>query len=88
MPPISVRLIRTALLCLLTGAALGAVLLVDPALDHIGWWRAHAELMLVGWTIQLALGVAYWILPKHASGSERGPTVLAAGIHPLRRLRP
>jgi hypothetical protein len=26
----------------------------------------------VGWTVQLAFGVAYWILPRFRSGPERG----------------
>ncbi|MEO8029719.1 MAG: hypothetical protein ABJC74_00670 [Gemmatimonadota bacterium] len=83
MPAISVRLIRSALLCLVAGAGLGALLLAAPQSGTHGWWRAHAELMLLGWTGQLALGVAYWILPKHATGHARGAESLARGIHPL-----
>jgi hypothetical protein len=36
-------------------------------------WRllpAHMELLLVGWTVQLALGVAYWILPRYWQGGR------------------
>lgn len=31
----------------------------------------HVELLLVGWLVQLALGVAYWILPR-AAGRRPG----------------
>jgi hypothetical protein len=40
-----------------------------------GAWRllpAHIEFLLMGWTVQLALGVAYWILPRFALGAPRG----------------
>jgi hypothetical protein len=33
----------------------------------------HQELLLVGWLLQFALGVAWWMLPRHAAGAERGP---------------
>jgi hypothetical protein len=32
----------------------------------------HAEFLLMGWTVQLVLGVAYWILPAARTGAERG----------------
>ena len=83
MPRTSRWLVRTALLYLVAGTALGGVLLAAPAAGGLGWWRAHAELMLFGWVLQLAMGVAYWILPKHAAGPARGSEMLAAWIHPL-----
>lgn len=82
MPRISVWLVRTALLYLVAGAALGGMLLAWPGVGGPHWWRAHAELMLIGWTLQLALGVACWILPKHAAGPALGPTPLALAIYP------
>jgi hypothetical protein len=30
-----------------------------------------------GWTLQLAMGVAFWILPRFARGRERGNEALA-----------
>jgi hypothetical protein len=33
---------------------------------------AHIEFLLVGWMVQLAFGVAFWILPRFRSGPERG----------------
>ena len=40
-------------------------------------WRllpAHIELLLLGWTLNLALGMAYWILPRYKTGAPRGAT--------------
>ncbi|MBM3179219.1 MAG: cbb3-type cytochrome c oxidase subunit I [Chloroflexi bacterium] len=33
----------------------------------------HMEFLLVGWLIQLAMGVAFWIIPRFSSGSSHGP---------------
>jgi hypothetical protein len=30
------------------------------------------ELLLLGWMLNLALGVAYWILPRYKTGPPRG----------------
>lgn len=32
------------------------------------WLPAHAEFLLIGWTAQLALGVAHWIIPRFRGG--------------------
>ena len=67
-------MIRAALLALTAGATLGALMLAAPGTAGVARWRPlHAELLLVGWTVQLAFGVAYWILPRFRSGPERGP---------------
>lgn len=67
---------RTALVHLVAGFTLGALLLINKGLPvHPALWRllpAHIELLLLGWTLNLALGVAYWILPRFKSGSPRG----------------
>ena len=67
MPTLSAWAIRTALVWLALAALIGALIL---ARDEIGLPRlillrpAHAEMMLVGWMMQLAFGVAHWILPR------------------------
>ncbi len=68
MPRLTVWMVRTALLELGIGFTLGMWMLfnkgvlIDPyAFALLG---AHIEIMLLGWTIQLALGVAFWILPR------------------------
>src|SRR6059036_3318098 len=32
----------------------------------------HVELLLIGWTLQLTMGVAFWILPRGEGGASRG----------------
>lgn len=68
MPRLSALLIRTALIYLLLGFTLGGLMLWNKGLPiHPGIWRllpAHMEFLLLGWTVQLVMGVAYWILPR------------------------
>ena len=87
MPRLSVWFVRTALLQLAVGFTIGALLLynkgwpLNPALWR--WLPVHIELLLLGWTLNLALGVAYWILPRFRSGPPRGaewPVWLAYGL--------
>jgi len=51
-------------------------MLAAPALDLPGGiFRLrplHAEVLLIGWMVQLAFGVAYWILPRFRTGPARG----------------
>ena len=68
MPLASVWLIRAALLHLATAAVLGAMYLAWKA---EGWFafapshrQMHVEQMLVGWMVQLVIGVGFWILPR------------------------
>jgi hypothetical protein len=62
-------MVRFALIYLLLGFTVGALLLINkgvplhPALW--GWLPAHMEFLLVGWIVQLAMGVAFWILPRY-----------------------
>ena len=76
MPALSVWFIRSALCYLAIGLLAGALLLVNRGM-FLGAWVAHLrpihiEFLLMGWTVQLALGVAYWILPRFRAGAERG----------------
>lgn len=77
MPVWSVRLQRAAFVWLIAGFAAGALLLAAKglgwALPWSHWLPVHTELLLVGWMLQFTMGVAYWMLPKHARGPERGP---------------
>ena len=70
MPRWSVWTVRAALTWLAFAALVGATILARAALHTPGLARlipVHAEMMLVGWMMQLAVGVAQWILP----GRER-----------------
>lgn len=68
MPRLSQWMIRAALLYLLLGFTFGALLLthkgipLHPALWS--WLPAHIEFLLIGWIVQLTMGVAFWILPR------------------------
>ena len=68
MPRASIWLVRTALLHLGVSATFGAALLWDKGAHAWGaLWRlrpVHVELTLLGWLLQLAMGVAFWILPR------------------------
>ncbi len=68
MPTVSIWFIRAALAYLLAGFSLGALLLAGKGIAlPAGLWRwlpVHFELLLVGWLVQLVMGVAYWIFPR------------------------
>ncbi len=76
MPRLSVWFIRASLVYFLAGITLGALMLAekgvafDPAVMLA--LPVHIEFLLVGWLIQLAIGVAFWILPRFGAGSPRG----------------
>jgi hypothetical protein len=76
MPRLSVWFIRTALLHFLLGFTFGMLLLMNKGvLISPLLWRLlplHIEMLFVGWTIQLAMGVAFWILPRLIFGPPRG----------------
>lgn len=79
MPALSVYFIRTALVNLAVGFTFGMLMLWNKGVPlHPSLWKllpAHMELLLLGWTLQLAFGVAYWILPRFHT--ERGQVWLA-----------
>lgn len=82
MPKLSVWFVRTALGYLAIGFTLGAIMLADLGGMPLGLPRRwllplHIEFLLIGWTVQLALGVAFWILPRFRKGPERGREGLA-----------
>jgi hypothetical protein len=68
-------------LYLAVGVTLGALLLVHKGVPlHPALWRLlppHIEFLLLGWTLQLAQGVAFWILPRFQHGPEQGNEALA-----------
>jgi hypothetical protein len=81
MPLFSCWCIRASLLHLASGFTLGALLLIHKGVPwYPGAWQLlppHIEFLLLGWTLQLAMGVAFWILPRHLHGSGRGNEALA-----------
>ena len=81
MPRLSVWCVRAALLYLGLGFTMGAIMLAAPALrlplTVLRLRPLHAEILLVGWVVQLAFGVAYWILPRLRGPLARGNERLA-----------
>jgi hypothetical protein len=76
LPPFSVWTIRAALIYLGAGFTLGALLLWNKGISITPqiWLLlpAHIEFLLLGWTIQLVMGVAFWILPRFRRPPKRG----------------
>lgn len=74
MPRLSACFIRASMFYLLIGFALGALMLAQ---DGISYYPAimtvlpiHIEFLLVGWLVQLAMGIAFWIFPRFGLGQS------------------
>jgi heme/copper-type cytochrome/quinol oxidase subunit 1 len=76
MPRLSVYFIRASLLYLLFGFTLGGLLLANKGflISPVVWTLLplHIEFDLMGWMVQLAMGVAFWILPRFSKRPLRG----------------
>src|SRR5512136_1835600 len=76
MTRLSVWTVRTAFLYLGVGFLLGALMLTqkrlpfDPAMLRL--LRLHIEFVLFGWTLQLGMGIAFWILPRFSHEPRYG----------------
>lgn len=76
MPRYSLFMIRTALFWLALGSTVGGLMLINkgvpiwPELWALRWVHVHS--LLVGWTLQLACGVASWMLPRRTVHGWRG----------------
>jgi len=79
MPRLTVWYVRSALTYLALGFTVGMLMLANKGVPYYpGVWRllpTHMEFLLMGWTAQLAFGVAFWILPRFRT--ERGNVRLA-----------
>ena len=68
MPRLSVLFVRASLVYLAIGLTVGMLLLWNKGVPISPYvWMllpAHIEFLLIGWIVQLALGVAFWILPR------------------------
>lgn len=76
MPRLSRYFIRASLIYLLLGLTAGALMLTNKGIPFapLVWvlLPLHIETMFVGWMSQLALGVAFWILPRLVGNASRG----------------
>ena len=67
MDRVSVVFVRAALVWLLLGFGLGALMLSDAVLPghwHVWFAPTHGHMLFVGWFLQFAIGVGYWLLPR------------------------
>jgi hypothetical protein len=75
VPRLSQYFVKSSLICFLLGFILGGLILASKggAVSPLAWaWLpAHHMLLINGWMVQLAMGVAYWIFPRILL-SERG----------------
>jgi len=87
MPRLSAWMVRASFIYLIVGFTLGSMLLWNKGLPiSPGLWSllpAHIEVLLIGWLIQLAMGVAFWILPRFERSPRRGNTQLAWAAYGL-----
>lgn len=76
MPRLTVWMVRAALLQLGTGITLGLLLLWNKGvvIDPLIWLLlgTHIEVLIFGWLVQFALGVAFWILPRYTQEPRYG----------------
>ena len=76
MPRLSVYFVRASLVYLVLGFTFGGLLLANKGVMLSPWiWAllpVHIEFMFIGWMIQLAIGIAFWILPRFSKGPLRG----------------
>jgi hypothetical protein len=89
MPRLSVFMLRTALIHLGIGFTLGALLLSNKGIPYaLELWRLllpHVEFVLFGWTMQLMMGVAFWILPRHTHEPRYGAHIRFSMLESSRR---
>lgn len=80
MNPLVRRYLKTAIVFLLTGLALGFWMLLGRELGVPMAWRlrsAHTHAVLVGFVMMMIAGVALWMFPRARSGDGRYRPVLA-----------
>lgn len=81
MPTLSVWAVRLALLHVVVGTGLGGLLLVSKAVALPPWlWAlraAHVEMLLIGFVVQLVVGVGFWILPRAPARASGRPVARA-----------
>lgn len=67
MDRFTILMVKASLAWLLAGFVIGGLMLVDRVTP--GDWRAwllptHGHMLFVGWFVQFAMGIAYWLLPR------------------------
>lgn len=67
MDRFTILMVKASLVWLLSGFIIGGLMMVDREIP--GDWRAwllptHGHMLFVGWFVQFAIGIAYWLLPR------------------------
>lgn len=75
MPKLSVWMVRASLIHIGVAFLFGALILHHKGIPIYDWtWRLlspHIELMIFGWTMQLVMGIAFFILPRFSQRKQR-----------------
>lgn len=70
MPKLSVWMVRASLIQMGFGFLFGALVLHHKGVPIYAWiWKLlnpHIEIMIFGWTMQFAMGVSFYALPRFA----------------------
>lgn len=80
MPRQSVWFVKASLIYLALGFTFGGLMLankgvlISPFLFTL--LPAHMEFLLMGWLVQLAMGVVFWIAPRFSGAKPRGNVYL------------
>ena len=76
MTRLSVWTVRAALIYLGVGFLIGALMLAQKGVpidsNLLRLLPLHIELLLFGWTLQLGMGIAFWILPRFSHEPRYG----------------
>lgn len=81
MPPITRLFVKTSLVYLIASFGVGLFLALRPLITLPalvnGLAPVYFHLFMVGWVMQLIVGVAYWMFPKWSRERPRGYEALA-----------
>ncbi len=76
MPPITRRFIKTGLVFFVLAMIAGILVAARPVFDlpaPVGALTPiYFHLFMVGWVLQLIMGIAYWMFPKYSRERPRG----------------
>src|SRR5262245_9716394 len=85
MPPLVRRFLKTAIVFLFVGIALGLYMLARRELAGAWatpWWiSAHTHAILVGFVMMMIAGVALWMFPRQAKDDTHFDPRLAEGSY-------
>jgi len=76
MPSVCRAMLRASLTWMLTGFSVAGVLLLNKALGFFApIWSlrpSHVSMLLLGWIVQLGMGMMTWIMPRDVATGDRG----------------